>query len=117
MTTNTYDNDLRGFYAKVVGDADVHEITRDLEAVPGKYRYVKEKSWNAPRARKEDAYGVWVEVVELWSEEQYRFAYCDGTVKRTKVRIHHTDIEYYAYGNVDNCLGSRYVHTVREVEA
>lgn len=116
-TQNNYDNDLRDFYGKIVGEADVHEITRDMESAPGKYRYMKEKSWTAERGRREPAYGVWTEIIELWTEYKYRYEYQDGAVRQRKVRIHHTDIEYYAYGNVDNCLPSRYVHQVREVEA
>ena len=116
-TSWKYDHDLADFYSKIVGDADVHETTRDLESSPGKYRYMKEKSWNAPRARKEDAYGVWIEIIELWDEEQYRFQYEDGRICRRKVLIHHTDIEYYSYGNVNNSIESRYLHETREVLA
>ena len=112
-----YDHDLADFYGKIVGDADVHETTRDLESAPGKFRYMKEKTWTAPRARKEDAYGVWIEIIELWREEKYRYVMADGLIQQKIVTIYHTDIEYYSYGNVDNSINSRYLHETREVEA
>ena len=112
-----YDNDLRDFYSKIVGDADVTEVTRDMTCVPGKYRYCKEKSWNAPRDRKEDAYGVWVEIVETWEEMVFQKISerpVGGNVyeemKVLKEIIVHQDIEYYCYGNVDNCKKSQFIH-------
>ena len=41
----------------------------------------------------------------------------DGLIQQKKVTIHHTDIEYYSYGNVGNSINSRYLHETREVEA
>lgn len=116
-TSWKYDHDLADFYGKIVGDADVHETTRDLESAPGKYRYMKEKTWTAPRARKEDAYGVWVEIIELWKEEHYVYQMVGSRIEQRKETVYHTDVEYWAYGNVDNCIESRYVHTKRRVVA
>lgn len=115
--TNNYDADLRDFYAKIIGDADVQEITRDLEAAPGKYRYMKEKVWSAPRARKEDAYGTWIEIVELWEEEHFVYQMVGSRIEQKKETVYHTDIEYWSYGNVNNCIESRYVHNKRRVVA
>ena len=115
---NNYDNDLRNFYNKVVDDARVTETTTDMTSSPGVFRYMKEKSWNAPRDRKEDAYGVWVEIVEIWEEKVFQTISerCVGDnvyeeMKKVTEIIYHTDIEYYCYGNVDNCMKSQYVHT------
>lgn len=121
---NTYDEDLKDFYSKIVGEANVKENTYEKDAPAGQFVYMKEKTWAAPRKGKEDAYGVWIENVTLWDEEVYETvskrrlgAGVIEEIKMVKSIIHHTDIEYYCYGNVGNCSKSKYIHLTREVVA
>ena len=119
---NAYDEDLKNFYSKIVGEANVKETTYEKDAPEGQFVYMKEKVWVAPRQGKEDAYGVWIENVTLWDEEVYETvskrrlgAGVIEEIKMVKSIIHHTDIEYYSYGNVRNTQKSKYVHQSWEV--
>lgn len=117
MTTmEEYYEDLKEFYSKITGDANVHE---DFAYPYGtdSNTYCKNKTWCDSLSKKE-SYGTWHETITHWDEKIYQTMFVhdlgDGVIQETKKLvqvIRHTDIEYYCCGTHLN-KESKFVHQI-----